>query len=88
MRAGARAVRRRDGPGRVREGPVGPHPRRICRLASGPELSAGVMPWLALNRDGPVVFCHPETGDVIADHTRHAIWMGAGMEPDLAPLGG
>lgn len=73
------------GTGRVREGPVGPH---LCRLASGPELSAGVMPWLALNRDGLVVFCHPETGDVIADHTRHAIWMGAGMEPDLAPLGG
>ncbi len=74
--------------GRVHERPVGPHPCWSCQLAFGPELFAAVMPWLALNRDGLVVFCHPETGDVIADHTRHAIWMGTGLELDLKPLGG
>ena len=37
---------------------------------------------LALNRAGLVVFLHPETGDVLADHTEHAIWMGAKLELD------
>mgnify|MGYP006356754943 CR=1 FL=1 len=35
-----------------------------------------VMPWLLLNRDGCIVFLHPETGDAMADHTTHAVWFG------------
>ena len=70
--------------GRMHEKPVGPHPCWSCQLAFGPDVFADVVPWLALNRDGLVVFLHPETGDVMADHIEHAIWMGAKMELDTS----
>ena len=70
--------------GRMHERPVGPHPCWSCQLAFGPEKFADVVPWLALNRDGLVVFLHPETGSVLADHTEHAIWMGAKLELDVS----
>ncbi|GAB5470411.1 MAG: DOPA 4,5-dioxygenase family protein [Rhodospirillales bacterium] len=62
--------------GRMHAKPVGPHPVWSCRLAFGPEKSGAVLTWLALNREGLTVFVHPETGDDLADHSRHAIWMG------------
>ncbi len=70
--------------GRMHERPVGPHPRWSCQLAFEPELFGKVIPWLALNRDGLVIFVHPETGDDMADHTRHAIWMGKIEQLDLS----
>ncbi len=62
--------------GRVHEKPVGPHPDWSCQLAFGPEKFAEVVPWLALNRNGLIVFVHPETGEELKDHTEHAMWMG------------
>ena len=42
---------------------------------------ARLLPWLALNRGGLVVFAHPITGESkpaqLADHRDHAIWMGS-----------
>lgn len=71
--------------GRVHERPVGPHPDWSCQLAFGPELIGIVLPWLALNRHGLVVFLHPDTGnDPPLDHTDHAIWMGAIRPLDLS----
>lgn len=70
--------------GRVHERPVGPHPCWSCQLAFEPGTFADVVPWLALNRDGLVVFVHPETGNELADHTDHAMWMGAKMELDTS----
>ena len=67
--------------GRVHEKEVGPHPRWSCQLAFAPELFDQVIPWLALNRDGLTVFVHPNTGDDLADHRDHALWMG-----ELLPL--
>ncbi len=72
--------------GRVHEKNVGPHPRWSCQLAFEPEKFAEVVPWLALNRAGLTVFLHPETGDVIADHTEHAMWMGEMLPLELAAL--
>lgn len=69
--------------GRVHERPVGPHPDWSCQLAFAPEVFAQVVPWLALNRQGLVVFLHPDTGDDLLDHTDHAIWMGAMRPLDL-----
>jgi len=69
--------------GRVHERPVGPHPDWSCQLAFAPEVFAQVVPWLALNRQGLVVFLHPDTGDDLLDHTEHAIWMGAMRPLDL-----
>ena len=70
--------------GRVHERPVGPHPMWSCQLACAPEVFAALLPWLALNRDGLIVFAHPETGDELADHRDHGIWLGAGLELDLS----
>lgn len=65
--------------GRMHDTPVGPHPMGSCQLAFGPETFAGLVPWLALNRDGLVVFLHPNTGDALTDHRDRAIWMGTGL---------
>ncbi|MGE8412637.1 MAG: DOPA 4,5-dioxygenase family protein [Pseudomonas sp.] len=69
--------------GRVHERLVGPHPDWSCQLAFKPGLFGEVVPWLALNRQGLVVFLHPDTGDDLLDHTDHAIWMGALRPLDL-----
>ncbi|QCI10010.1 4,5-dioxygenase [Pseudomonas putida] len=63
--------------GRMHQKPVGPHPDWSCQLAFAPEVVGVVLPWLALNRKGLVVFLHPLTGDELLDHRDHAIWMGA-----------
>ena len=73
--------------GRIHERPVGPHPMWSCQLAFGHDVFADLTAWLALNRDGLIIFLHPETGDEIADHTHHAIWMGEILELDLSVLG-
>jgi len=63
--------------GRVHEKLVGPHPEWSCQLAFGADAVGEVLPWLAMNRKGLVVFMHPLSGDELADHRDHAIWMGA-----------
>lgn len=70
--------------GRMHERPVGPHPDWSCQLAFEHAQLADVMLWLALNRKGLVVFLHPLTGDDLADHTEHAIWMGAVRALDVS----
>ena len=74
--------------GRMHEAPVGPHPCGSCQLSATPEEFAQLLPWLALNRDGLVVFVHPMTGDTpeahLADHRDHAIWLGTGLALDLS----
>lgn len=72
--------------GRMHERNVGPHPRWSCQLAFPPELFGAVIPWLALHRRGLTVFIHPETGDALADHTAHAMWMGEMLELNLKAL--
>ncbi|NBA96994.1 DOPA 4,5-dioxygenase family protein [Pseudomonas sp. R5(2019)] len=74
--------------GRVHQKPVGPHPDWSCQLAFAPELVGLVLPWLALYRNGLVIFMHPLTGDELADHRDHAIWMGAVRPLDLSVFGG
>ena len=63
--------------GRMHERPVGPHPDWSCQLTVSLEKFSSVIPWLALNRDGLVIFVHPETGDDLVDHRDGPIWMGA-----------
>ena len=70
--------------GRVHERPVGPHPHWSCQLAASPDQFARMLPWLALNRDGLIVFSHPDTGDHLADHRDHGIWLGTGLALDLS----
>jgi len=61
---------------RMHEKAVGPHPMWSCQLGATPEVFVELLPWLALNRDGVIVFNHPDTGDVMADHRDHPIWLG------------
>lgn len=70
--------------GRMHEKCVGPHPMWSCQLGFGPEVFREVMEWLVLNRDGLIVFTHPDTGQHLEDHRDRAIWMGACLELDLS----
>jgi aromatic ring-cleaving dioxygenase len=72
--------------GRVHEKPVGPHPDWSCQLAFKAALFDQVIPWLAMNRDGLVVFIHPITGQDLIDHRDRAMWMGAVRPLDLSVL--
>ncbi len=72
--------------GRWHDRPIGPHPRWSYQVAFAPDLFGQIIPWLALNRGGLVVFVHPETNDVIADHTDHAIWLGDKIDLDIDAL--
>lgn len=56
--------------------PVGPHPIAMYQVAFAAAEFPGLVPWLMLNRDGLNVLVHPSTGDSLADHTRHALWLG------------
>jgi aromatic ring-cleaving dioxygenase len=62
--------------GRWHDAPVGPHTRAMYQVAFAPALLPEVLPWLMLNRRGLAVLVHPETGHPLADHTRHAAWLG------------
>ncbi len=73
--------------GRWHDRPIGPHPCWSYQIAFAPALFGEIVPWLALNRGGLVVFVHPLTGDALADHTGHAIWLGEQQELDLKGLG-
>lgn len=66
--------------GRKHKQPIGPHPKWSCQLAFKPEVFGELIPWLALHREELTVFIHPETGNDLKDHTKHAMWMGR-VEP-------
>lgn len=62
--------------GRFNEGPVGPHPEGSYELAVQPADFAEVLAWLVLNHGGLDLFIHPNTGDLLRDHTEGALWLG------------
>jgi aromatic ring-cleaving dioxygenase len=72
--------------GRWHDRPVGPHPDWSFQIAFSSDLFQPLVTFLALNRQGLVIFVHPETGDPLNDHHDHAIWMGAIRPLDLTAL--
>lgn len=64
--------------------PVGPHPRCSVQLTVPRDAFGDVAQFLALNRGGLTVFAHAETGDDLADHSRHVIWFGPSEPLDLS----
>ncbi|WP_039020080.1 DOPA 4,5-dioxygenase family protein [Halocynthiibacter namhaensis] len=70
--------------GRMHDRPVGPHPMPSCQLGATPEQFAELLPWLALNRQGLIVFSHPDTGQHLQDHRDRGIWLGVGLDLDLS----
>jgi len=62
--------------GRWHEVPVGPHTAAMYQVAFDVEAFAGLVPWLALHREGLSVLVHPNTLAPRADHLMHALWLG------------
>ena len=79
------AVRDRFGVpmGHLHERAVGPHPRGSCQLTIPPARFAEVASWLMLHRGGLTVFAHASTGDDLADHRDHVLWLGPSEPLDL-----
>jgi len=73
--------------GRWHDRPIGPHPCWSYQVAFPSELYAQLVPFLSLNRQGLVVFVHPETGNALADHTDHAMWLGPSQALELSLFG-
>ena len=62
--------------GSFHERPVGPHPRGSCQLTLSSEEFGRFATWASLNRGDLTIFAHANTGDDLADHTRHVVWFG------------
>ena len=60
----------------------------MYQVAFPPERLATILPWLMLNRSGLTILLHPETGNEYADHSRHALWLGAMLPLRLEVLKG
>lgn len=69
--------------GRVHTVPVGPHPRGSCQLTVPFASFAPAAVWLLEQRGSLTIFMHANTGDDLADHTRHVIWLGDSETLDL-----
>lgn len=72
--------------GRWRDEPVGPHPKSMYQVAFLANQFAEVVPWLMLNRQGLDVLVHPNTGDAVADHAVHSLWLGEKLELNIEVL--
>ena len=66
--------------GRWHDKPIGPHPQAMYQVAFLPSQFGKVVPWLMLHRQGLDILVHPETGDDLADHTKHSLWLGQKLE--------
>ena len=62
--------------GRWHHKPVGPHTAWMYQVAFGVEQFPVVVPFLALNHGPLSVLVHPSSGDSVADHFEHALWLG------------
>jgi aromatic ring-cleaving dioxygenase len=74
--------------GRWHDEPVGPHPQAMYQIAFAPDRLSAILPWLMLNRSELTILVHPETGDEYADHSQHALWLGAVLPLRLDVLKG
>jgi aromatic ring-cleaving dioxygenase len=72
--------------GRWRDEPVGLHPKSMYQVLCIPERFTEVVPWLMLNRQGLDVLVHPNTGDAVADHITHSLWLGEKLELNTEAL--
>ena len=72
--------------GRWHDRPVGPHPKSMYQVAFAPDQFGSLVPWLMLNHASLDILVHAETGDDVADHTRHAMWLGDTLTLDIEAL--
>ena len=72
--------------GRFNEGPVGPHPIGSYELAVTPADFGELISWLSLNHGVLDVLVHPNSDDMLRDHTTGAMWIGKAYALNLAAL--
>jgi DOPA 4,5-dioxygenase len=72
--------------GRWHHKPVGPHTAPMYQVAFGVDRFPEVVPFIALNHGPLSVLIHPSSGDALADHFEHALWLGTPLALDPAPL--
>lgn len=72
--------------GRWHDKLVGPHTKSMYQVAFAPDQFDKVVPWLMLHREGLDILVHPNTGDAVADHTNHALWLGEKLAINIEPL--
>lgn len=72
--------------GRWHDQPIGPHPTSMYQVAFLPDQFAQIVPWLMLHREGLDILLHPNTGDAVADHTNHALWLGDKLNLNIDSL--
>lgn len=65
---------------------VGPHLSAMYLVVFGNSEFNKLVPWLMLNRDGLSILVHPETGNDLDDHTKHALWLGEKLDLNLEKL--
>ena len=70
--------------GRVHDKPVGPHTKAMFQVVFEEKDFAGFASWLMLNRKDLDVLIHPETGNDLLDHTKHAMWLGTPLAIDTS----
>lgn len=73
--------------GRVHARPVGPHPRGSCQMTISAAQIGDAIEWLMLHRGRFTVFCHGNSGNDLADHTAHVMWLGPSEALDLSQFG-
>ncbi|ORZ36438.1 DOPA-like domain-containing protein [Catenaria anguillulae PL171] len=72
---------------RMWERPIGPHSKPMWELDIHQAVDfARVVPWFAVNHGNLSVLVHPNTGDMVKDHTENAMWIGERVELDVAML--
>jgi DOPA 4,5-dioxygenase len=58
----------------------------MYQVAFLPSEFGKVVPWLMLHREDLNILVHPETGDDVADHTLHSLWLGEKLELNVEVL--
>ena len=65
-----------EGAGTVRNTPIGPHPLPMFEAWFETKHLDTVIRWAMENRQGLSVMIHPLSGNDLADHRDHALWLG------------
>lgn len=71
---------------RMVDHPIGPHPVGMFEVDFAPSQFDEAVKFLMLHHGELSVLIHPQTGDDLTDHTRHALWLGKQLELDLTKL--
>jgi aromatic ring-cleaving dioxygenase len=72
--------------GRWHDTLVGPHTKAMYQVSFTWDQFAVVLPWLMLHREGLEILVHPNTGNAVADHTDHALWLGEKLAVNFEPV--